>query len=475
MENKKTKLYINTMIIFFSKFCTQFLLLLLLPIITSKLTTSEYGTFDLITSYAWLIVPFMTMRIENGIFRYLIDARDNKYQSKQIISNGIIAIIVQIIVFSVIYFLIVQIFNINYSIYIFLYAFSIIILNIIHQIVRGFGDNVSYAFSSIITGMSNVVLSFITIYYLRIGLLGLIISGIVSNLFGTLYIIIKKKIFRYISIRNMNKNNYKEIVKYSVPLVPNDVSSWLINVSDRIMLSSFIGTAANGIYSVANKFPTLLTNIYNVFNLSWVESASENSKDIDRDDFFSQTIDSIFRICSSFCLIIMSAMNIIFKFMIDNSYEEAYNYIPLLIVASLFQCFSGIIASCYISLKKSKDIAISTFVVGCINIFINLVFIRKFGIYAACLSTLIAYLLLSLYRGINIRKFIKIKYNYKTFIIIVLSFMINYYLYFKNKTVFCIINIIIAMLISFLLNKSIIFEGINRLKYLKATRKEKYE
>ena len=103
MKEEEKSLVKNTVIILISKFCTQFLSFFILPILTSILTPKEYGTFDLITTYSWLLVPFLSMQLENGIFRYLIDFRKQKAKQSEIISSGIAAGLIQVLLVSVIF------------------------------------------------------------------------------------------------------------------------------------------------------------------------------------------------------------------------------------------------------------------------------------------------------------------------------------------------------------------------------------
>ncbi len=453
MKEKNKRLAKNTIIILISKFCTQFLSLIILPFLTTLLTTDEYGTFDLISTFAWLIAPFMSIQIENGIFRFLIDVRDNQKEIKNIITNGIIDAIIQLLIFTCIYAVILLNFHINNGIAIYLYALSTILLNIPLQISRGLGDNLSYAKSSIIVGISNLVLSIITIYNFRLGLNGLIISGIISNIIGGLYIIFKKRLYKYFSYKLLNKLQSKELIKYSLPLVPNSISSWITSISDKAMISILIGTSANGIYSIATKFSILLSHFFSVFNLSWTESAVLSQKEEDRDQYYSETIDNLFFICSSVCLLVLVAMPIIFKIMINEKFNEAYMYIPFLIIGSMFELFSGLIGAIYISLKKSKNIAISTFIAGVINIIINLLFMRKFGIIVACISTIISYAILSMYRIIDIRKYVNLRLDYKKYIFLAILIAILICLYQRNSILISAISIIITVIYSIIINK----------------------
>lgn len=457
--SKKGKLAFNTIVIFFSKFCTQFLSLVILPFVTSVLATDEYGTFDLISTYAYLLFPYMTLELENGMFRFLIDTRNDKEGISNNITNGMFLILLQVIIFTIIYFIVGRIFTISNYNYIYIYALSYIALNVPLYIARGLGDNVGYAISSIIVGVLNVLISIITVCLLKYGMVGLVIAGVISNVIGGIFLLIRNHIFRYIKTSNMNKRDTKKLLKYSAPLVPNATCSWITNISDKVMLSYYLGTSANGIYSISTKFTLLLSHVYGVFNLSWTESASENANEKDRDKYFSEITNNIFLICACICLLVLAAMPIVFKILINSSYNEAYNYIPLLIVASLFELFASILSSMYVSLKLSGKIAISTIIAGLINVGINLLFMKKYGIVIACISTICAYVFLSIYRMIDISKYIKLKLDIKKYFYIVIALVILIFLYQYNSILISIISIISMALFTTIINKEIVYAG----------------
>ena len=456
MDKKNAELMKNTFIIFFSKFCTQFLSFLILPLVTSRLSTSEYGSFDLINTYGWLIVPYMSFQVENGIFRFLIDRRDNIDGQKNIITNGILVIIIQCLLFSLIYFPLSIFFNFDNYLFIYLYAISTLFLNIPLYISRGLGDNINYAIASIITGFSNVLLSLITVYFFGMKVDGLVLSLVLSNVLGGTYLYIKKQIPKKMHANNLSKKETKELLKYSVPLVPNMTSSWITNVSDKMMISIFLNASANGIYSICTKFSILLSHVFSVFNVSWTESASVNSKEKDRDEFYSNTVDNIFKICSCICILMMAMMPIAFNILVDSKFDSSYVFIPILILASIFEMFSGILGGIYISLKFSKKIALSTFGAGIINLLINLLFMKKFGIIVACISTLVSYFILSIYRFVDIKRYIKLKLNSRIYIMTIIVFLLVTYQYYKKNVILCLVSSVLVIIYAIIINKKMI-------------------
>lgn len=461
MKNKEKTLVKNTTIILISKIFTQFLSLLLLPLLTKALSTEQYGSFDLITTYSWLAAGFISFQVENGIFRFLIDSRNNEEETKKIITNGLLSILILYLIFSAIYLPIFHILKINNYLYVYLYAVSTLLLNIPLQISRGLGDNTTYSIASVLTGLFNILLSFISLYVFHLGLLGLISSAILSNIIGGLYAFFKKKMYKYIRFQNKSKKTIKDIIKYSSPLLPNSISSWIMNISDKAMLAIFRSTSATGIYSISTKFPVLLSHFYSVFNLSWSESASVNVKEEDKEEFFSKAINKIFVVCSSTCLIIMAFMPIIFRIMIDEKFFDSYNYIPILILASIFELFTILLGGIYISLKLSKNVAITTMIASCFNIIINLIFMKKYGIIVACLSTLISYAILAIVRIIDIRKHIHIRIDKKIFGVIVVLYLILTILYYNKCLITEIIMMILSLLSFVVLNRYLIKNCLN--------------
>ena len=81
--NKNKELVKNTAIISIGKICTQFLSFLLLPLYTSLLTTKDYGTVALITTYQQLLGYIVFFQIEQAVFRFLIDANGQLHARMQ--------------------------------------------------------------------------------------------------------------------------------------------------------------------------------------------------------------------------------------------------------------------------------------------------------------------------------------------------------------------------------------------------------
>ena len=109
INSRKIDFAKNTLILFFGKFATQFMSLILLPLYTRFLITEEYGMIDLYQTYITLFVPILTLRVDSAIFRFLIDKRNNQSEKENIITNisfiSIIGILITLSISIVLLFL----------------------------------------------------------------------------------------------------------------------------------------------------------------------------------------------------------------------------------------------------------------------------------------------------------------------------------------------------------------------------------
>ena len=246
------------------------------------------------------------------------------------------------------------------------------------------------------------------------------------------------------------------MIKYSLPLVPNSISWWIMSASDRTIISTFLNTAANGIYAVSNKFPTILTSLFGIFNISWSENVSIYINSEDKDEYISNICNEILVFFGFIGVILICLLSIFFDFFIDIAYKEAYLYIPILTLASFLSLIASQYGSIYVALKDTKKIAITSLISATVNIIINVLLINSIGLYAAAISTLISYLIIALYRHFDIKKSINIKYNINSMLIICSFYCTSIVFYYYNNLIVNAINLCITSIAFGYYNRKII-------------------
>lgn len=98
MNIKEKQLLKNTIIVSIGKICTQLVTFFLLPLYTSALTTKEYGAVDLLNTIIGLLLPIVTLQLEQGVFRFLIDVRNEYEKQKKIITSIFFIVLLQLLI-----------------------------------------------------------------------------------------------------------------------------------------------------------------------------------------------------------------------------------------------------------------------------------------------------------------------------------------------------------------------------------------
>ena len=193
--SKKGELFKDTIILFFSKALTQFISIIMLPLYTSKLSTSDYGIVEIVTNYIFLLMPLVTLQIEMAAFRYLITEKDTEEQNS-IITNSLIIVCIMMIISVFIFCIVNEFIKINNSLYIVLMFISITFGNVFMQFVRGIGKNIDYAIGSIIIGIGTVIFNFIFFCVFEMKIEAMYLSIIISYTLANLYFGIKCNIYK---------------------------------------------------------------------------------------------------------------------------------------------------------------------------------------------------------------------------------------------------------------------------------------
>lgn len=460
---REEKLIKNTIIIAIGNFLPRLASFIVLPILTGYLTQEEYGTYDLITVLVSLLLPAVTLQIQTAAFRFLIDVRGDLKEEKRIVTN-IFAFTfpVSIIALIILYFALFQLEPLVRLLICIYFIFDILV-NTARQIVRGLSKNMDYSISAIIGSCGRLLFALVFVLWLRTGLVGATLTLIASVAVEFLYLIFRTRLHRYIDFSLLSKSTVKKLLKYSWPMVPNSMSMWVMRLSDRLVVTFFMGVAANAVYSVANKIPQLLMIAANTFDMAWQENASMASKDDDASTYYTQMFRAVFDFMAGVFGLLVAVAPIMFSLLIQGDYEDAYCHMTILFLAIFFLSIAAYLGGVYVAYKKTTSVGITTALAAVCNLVFDIATIQWIGLYAASGSTLISYLFLCIYRMIDLKKFVDIRYDLKRIVIVVLVLIAMSVLCFVNNTVCNILNLAIGIAMFCILDGKMIMALVRKL------------
>jgi O-antigen/teichoic acid export membrane protein len=460
----------NTLLLGVSKIATQMLLFLLVPIYTKYFTTEAYGAVDLIMTYIALAVPFLTVQLELSAFRFALDNRDDDKKLSEILST-IFSITLPITSIALAILFVISIFtSVPYVFLIALNIFSSVFLAVLLQFARGIGKTTVFAIASIVAGIATVASSIALVVILNWNASSIILSATISNIITLIYLVFAIGLSKRIHLKYINSETRKPLLRYSLPLIPNNLSWWILNVSDRTIIAIFLGVAANGIYAIAYKLAFIPNILFGIFNMSWMEASSLHINSPDKDAYFSRIFNATIITYSCIAAVFIAFMAVLFPYLVGSKFSGAYNYMPILVLGGLSQAVVGMYSSIYLAKKKTKEVANTTLYAAVINLIVNLLLVNFIGLYASAMSTLVAFLAMMVHRHYDVQKYVIVKYDKLNFAKIGTLLLITTSAFYLNNTITNIVSILISAIAALVLNHKILKKAVEViLTYIKNT------
>lgn len=462
----------NTIILSVGKLCMQAVSFLLLPVYTKLLSAKDYGLIDLLITYTSFLLPIISLQMEQAVFRFLIDARKNEEQIQNIISTAFVMLVSVVGIFAIGYFLVIPRLHIVRP-YVLLgmicsSLFSLFTL----QIARGLGENIRYSIGVFVRASSNVGCNLVFLLVLHWGINGVFAAHILSAIVCGFYITYKLKLWSRIRICIPDKKTCKCYLNYAFPLIPNQISWWILSLSDRMVISAQLGVYFNGIYAAASKLSNIYSLLYQMFNLAWVEMISVYFHEQKEMEKLRKTI---MRILLSVYLLLLAVMPFVFSAMVDTQYAEAYNQIPILLFGAFYSAGIGVVSAYYIADKNTKIIAKTSGICAVLNLILDIFLMPYLGLYAASISSAAVYFIMYWVRMWDARRRYAIKPSKIFMILTISSSALAFYCYYRRVLwlqILCLVGVVIGVGLA---NHVLIREGVailrEKVKYLRLLRK----
>lgn len=227
------------------------------------------------------------------------------------------------------------------------------------------------------------------------------------------------------------------------------------------------------VFGVSHKFPTIYLTFFNIFQLAWHETGGYSYFDSVRDKFFSDMLEKVVSIFSTLCVGLIVVLPLVFNMLVDKSFHDAYYNIPIYLVASLFNVVVGLLGVVYVALKKTGEIAKTTMIASILNIVTNIILIRYIGLFAASISTFIGYLVTMIYRIIDTKKYLNIRYNLKQYVLILLIIIVSCLVYYIENLTLSFVTLPIFVVIAIMINRQTLTDIIKFSKKKLVDRNEK--
>lgn len=458
--SKKETLLSGIVIYFVGNVLTQLLSLVMLKFITGSIPTDGYGYFNLIVTIDNLVTPIITLQISDAVFKFMI--RSRSYEEKRTYYTiGTTIIFAGALIVCGIVFCTSSIISIEYPVLVSVYVISTNVFSYTQRVIRSLGKNKHYVVSNIIKSVLYIVLQLVFVIEFNLGVRGLFLANIISTFVCIIILDISTKTFRLFDISSFNIGTLKTMVSFSAPLIPNTAIWWFQSSCNSLIITSFISLGANGIYSIANKFSSLLAMIISVFSLAWQESAIKEYGNDGYEEFATDAFNSYVILLFSSIVVIVPTLKLFMPKLIDESYYEAIPYVPVLLFSTALSAFSGFFAQIITAKGNTKKLMTTNMIGAITNILIVLILIKPIGLWSVVIGSAITNICLASTRYREVRDVIDIKKVSiaKVLTILMLS-IVAFLIYYFGSTIINIGFLCLVLPMFYYINKIFICDFI---------------
>lgn len=387
------KLFSDTVILAIGTFGSKLLVFLLMPLYTALLSPSQYGTAELITGTANLIMPFACVGITSGIFRF---AAEKGTDREGVFSSGMVLLgagLCGTVLLGAVALCIGAAWRTEIFLVV-LYVLAADLQAVCAQYVRAVDRTRLFAVQGILNTLVTVGFNILFLMAFDLGVTGYVLSTVVGNLLTTAFLVVSAKLWRVFRLSHVSRTAMRELFRFSLPMVPTTICWLITDLSDRYLVSWFCGEAVNGVYSAAYKIPTIVNLVSGIFMQAWQFSAVVQSADGEEcSRFYSQVFRGFLSVIfiGSGGLILLSPW--LCRLLLNSAYHEAWRYMPTLLCSAALESVVSFLASVYMVRKKSMHSFLTAVAGTGLNLLLNFLFIPRTGTFGGALGAAIATLI----------------------------------------------------------------------------------
>ncbi len=400
--NKYKSLAKNTAIFAIGTFGSKILSFIMVFFYSRAMQTAEFGLLDIIINSASLLLPIAMLGITNAVIRFGLD---DDYRQNDVFTTGLLSVGIGFGILLLAAPLIMLVEDLKrYIVLFYAHILASALRHVCSFFVRSDNKTKLYAADGIFSTFMTCALTIIFLIPLKMGIVGYMLAIIIADFCSVIFLTVSSKAYKNISFKNLDFSVAKQMIRFSLPLMPTALLWWVVNVSDRYFVKYMEGNAANGLYAASYKIPTILTLVSAIFLDAWQISAVSENKSKSRNEFYSVIFKSFQGAIFVVGSVLIITAKLVTKILLAESYYDSWQYIPTLIFATVFSCFVVFMGNIYLAQKKNIATLLTTVLGAALNLVLNGPFIKIFGVQGAAIATCISYFVVYAARAIDIKR-----------------------------------------------------------------------
>jgi O-antigen/teichoic acid export membrane protein len=369
----------------------------LIPLYTHYLTPKDYGILELIDLTGFVLGYLMGLGIDQAVLRYYNITKKKEGKDEVLSTALIFAMLFGLFIVSILLpaSKILSRYILDSTQYTFLFLLLFVnlflgsILGLAKTALRAQEKSISYTAISLIYTVIAVCLNIYFIAIAQLGIKGILYSTLITSMLLATYLAVQ--ILKESGLK-FRVSRLKEMLKYSMPFVPNGILAFILNWSDRYILRIYCDMETIGLYALGYKMGMIIVFlIASPFNLIWNAYIFEVQNRSDARQIYARFATYfLLLLCSAGLAISVFARELII-IISHPSYLNAYKVIPLIVLSMIFMCSDNVFQVGLLVKGKSGYLPVTRGLAAVANVALNFFLIPRYGMLGAAWATAISF------------------------------------------------------------------------------------
>ncbi len=437
--------------------------LIFIPIITKSFTTAEYGMWAQVNTTIALVPNIANLGLPYTMVRFLSAEKDKekiKDSFYPMISLTFISTIIICLLFLIFGNTIANaLFNGSMQVLYITTAISFFAcMNLmLISFFRTFKQMKRYSLFLVLQSYIGV---FVSIYLTYAGYnIETVVLGLLTG-YVAVFIMMAFLIVKYLGIGIGKWSNLKEQLAFALPTIPSNVSSWVVDSSDKYVIGILIGSVAVGCYSPGYALGSILLMFLSPFAVLLPAVLPEHYEkgDIREVDKYLSYSMKYYLLLTVPAAVGMSVLSKPLLYIITTPEIALGGYMvtPFVCLGAIFMGMYGITNNILILEKNTMILGKLWIVVAISNIVLNLLLVPYLNILGAAIATLICYILAFAVTAIASKKTMRLPFNMKELLkIVVAASLMGIAVYLMHPI--GIVNVLISIIAGVIIYFAVIF------------------
>ena len=408
---------------------------------------SDFGYYDVCLTMCFLLMPFVTLQLRDGAFRFLLDCDDDTrrqrivtFVSRSMLTTLSLAVLVAIVLSMTT--------NIGYLGYSLGLLIALSLQEVYSQVFRGLGNNRAFVMVGILSAFCIGLFSVLFVAGFGWGIKGVFLANIFARLLALSVVEARVRLITRNTRWSLSSREVgRDLLRYTLPLLPGSLCWWLTGSSDRLFIKYFLGLDINGLYAVATRYTGIIMTLAVIFYQAWQETAILQYHSPDRNRFFSKMFNGYIFLLSAILIGYVFMLKVFYPLLAHGSYSESLNYIYPLGVSAVIFAIAAFFDMGYQCAKDTPRTLPAIVLSAVVNVALNFALIKPLGIYGVIITQLVTYLVLVIYRWHDMKRYFILKIHPRVIVPISLILLSAVPFYFNGNRLVDIAFMIVALVL----------------------------